>query len=86
MFPYTLFFVYLVIKTRAPILVRSWLYNCVFYHLIYMCDQLYISNYMLYIILLHLKVFLSGSIHRSNTIEPAVQPVLNGWTNEPANR
>ena len=42
---------------------------------------------MLYIILLYrFEVFLGGSIHQSNTIEPAVQPVLNGWTNEPANR
>ena len=42
---------------------------------------------LLYIILLHwFEVFLGGSFIRSNTIELAVQPVLNGWTNEPVNR
>jgi len=32
------------------------------------------------------KVFVAGSIKWSNLNEPAVQPVLNGWTNEPLNR
>ena len=32
------------------------------------------------------KVFVVGSIKRSNLNEAAVQPVLNGWTNEPLNR
>ena len=31
-------------------------------------------------------IFLAGLIQRSKTIEPAVQPVLNGWTSEPVNR
>jgi len=48
----------------------------------------YVINYMLlYIILLYrFDVFVGGSIHWSNTIELAVQPVFNGWTNEPVNR
>jgi len=48
----------------------------------------YVINYMLlYIILLYrFDVFVGGSIHWSNTIELAVQPVLNGWTNKPVNR
>ena len=65
-------------------LVGSSLYNCVSNNLIYINDQIYVANYLLYIIILHrFEVFVSGSILRSKTIEPAVQLVLNGWTNEP---
>ena len=42
---------------------------------------------MLYIILLHgSKYSWPVQFIRSNTIEPAVQLVFNGWTNEPVNR
>jgi hypothetical protein len=37
----------------------------------------------IYIYIHRFKVFVAGSIHRSKTNEPAVQPVLNGWTIEP---
>ena len=29
---------------------------------------------------------MSGSVFRSDTIEPAIQPVLYGWNSEPAKR
>ena len=68
-------------------LVGSMLYNCVFNNLIYINEQIYVANYLLYIIILHQsEVFVTGSILRSKIIEPAVQPVLNGWTNEPVNQ
>ena len=68
-------------------LVGSRLYNCVFNNLIYINEQIYVANYLLYIIILHQsEVFVTGSILRSKIIEPAVQPVLNGWTNEPVNQ
>jgi hypothetical protein len=36
----------------------------VFYHLICICDQIYVANYFLYIIILHrFEVSMSGSIH-----------------------
>ena len=60
------------------------------YHLICICNQLF--NYMLLIIYCIL-LYYTGSKYlwavqfiRSKTIEPAVQPVLNGWTSEPVNR
>ena len=41
----------------------------------------YILLYLLHIIILHQsEVFVSGSVLRSKTIEPAVQTVLIGWT------
>ena len=53
----------------------------------YICDQLYVANYMLYIILLYrFKVLWTVQFIRSKTIEPVVQPVPNGWTSEPVNR
>ena len=58
-------------------LVGSMLYNCVFNNLIYINYQIYVANYLLYIIIL---------LHRSKTIEPVVQSVLNGWTSELVNR
>ena len=33
-----------------------------------------------------LKVFVGSSILQSKTIEPAVQPILYSWINEPANQ
>ena len=43
-------------------------------------------QYHIYIYTHRYKVFVAGSIKRSNLNEPAVQPVLNGYTNEPLNR
>jgi len=63
----------------------------VFYHLICICDQIYVANYLLYIflkIIYYISLYYTGLKYlraiqfiRSKTIEPAVQPVLNGWTN-----
>ena len=59
-----------------------------FYHLI----GIYVTNYMLLIICC-ISLCCTGSKYlwavqfiRSKTIEPAVQPVPNGWTSEPVNR
>ena len=60
------------------------------YHLICICNQLF--NYMLpiiYCILLYYtgsKYLWAVQFIRSKTIEPAVQPVINGWISEPVNR
>jgi len=47
--------------------------------------KLLIISYI-YIHIHRFIIFLAGLIQRSKTIEPAVQPVLNGWTSEPVNR
>jgi hypothetical protein len=70
-------------------LIFSWCVNLIFpsvnYLIIYTLHQcrLLIKSY---IYIHRFKVFVAGSIHRSKTNEPAVQPVLNGWTIEPLNR
>ena len=59
---------------------------------IFMICEPYFHYIFLYILLQYhiyihrFKVFVVGSIKRSNLNEAAVQPVLNGWTNEPLNR